>query len=71
MSKKLENVEDERATTRLDLLTSAQTDWTGAKVCEISIREDGKIVWINVEGVCLLRVCRIENLVLDDRRKKK
>lgn len=32
------------------------------------IREDGKVVWINTETHCLVRICGIEQLVLDDRR---
>ena len=35
---------------------------------EISIREDGKVIWVNSEQGCLLRVSGIKNLVLDDRR---
>ncbi len=43
-------------------------DLTAPKVVEISIRDDGKVVWVNIDGVCQLRACRIENLVIDDRR---
>ena len=37
-------------------------------VVEISIRDDGRVIWVNVDGVCRLRCCRIEKLVVDDRR---
>ena len=37
---------------------------------EVSIREDGRVLWVNVGGVCLLRICRIVGEVqIDDRRK--
>lgn len=37
-------------------------DITGAEHVEILIREDKKVIWVNVNGVCRLRVCRIETL---------
>lgn len=46
-----------------------QIDITGPDIVEISIREDGKVIWINVDGICACRVCRIKELVIDDRRK--
>ena len=49
---------------------SKQVDVTGADVVEISIREDGKVVWINVDGMCACRVCRIKEIIIDDRRVK-
>jgi hypothetical protein len=41
---------------------------TQPSVVQIVIRQDGKTVWINVDGVCRLRVCRIEKLLLEDQR---
>ena len=43
-------------------------DITGADVVELVIRDDGKVVWVNVNGICCLRVCKVERVVLDDRR---
>ena len=43
-------------------------DITGAEVVEVSIRDDGKVIWINTEKGCVLRICRIGKLILDDRR---
>lgn len=37
---------------------------------DISIRPDGKVVWVNVDGLCVLRICRIPRLDVDDGRKK-
>jgi hypothetical protein len=45
-------------------------DITAPDVVEVSIREDGTVIWINVDGICKLRVCQIPNLVVDDRRIK-
>ena len=35
---------------------------------EIAIRHDGKVLWINVDGKCVLRVCQIKALILYDNR---
>jgi hypothetical protein len=35
---------------------------------DITVREDGKVVWVNVDGICVLRICQIPVLdVLDAR----
>ena len=44
-------------------------DITGAKTVEVLIRSDGKVLWINTEEGCVLRICRIENLYVSDERK--
>ena len=43
-------------------------DITAPKDVEVSIRFGGKVLWINVDGKCELRICQIGNLVLDDKR---
>lgn len=44
-------------------------DITGTDIVEISIREDGKVVWVNTEDGCQLRICRIKGKIeIDDRR---
>ena len=47
-------------------------DITKPKFVEIDIRNDGKVVWINIDGICRLRACRIgkDRLVVNDRRKE-
>ena len=35
---------------------------------EISIRYDGKVIWVNIDDVCVLRVSRLKRVVIDDRR---
>jgi hypothetical protein len=37
---------------------------------EITIRKDGKVVWINAEGYCLFRICQIPGrIIIKDERK--
>jgi hypothetical protein len=43
---------------------------TAPKIVEVEIRNDGKVLWINVDGKCELRACRIEELVLTDHREE-
>lgn len=40
-------------------------------VVEVMVNNDGSVVWVNVDGVCRLRVCRIPHLVLMDMREEK
>jgi len=35
-------------------------DITAPSHVEIEIREDGHVVWVNVDGECVLRACRID-----------
>lgn len=59
---------DDRNPNLMDALLSAQLDITGADNVEIQIREDKKVIWVNVQGVCVLRICQIKNLALTDER---
>lgn len=37
---------------------------------EVMIRSDGKVLWINVDGKCVLRICQIEvPIEINDERK--
>lgn len=45
-------------------------DITAPEVVEILIREDGEVVWVNVDGICRFRACRIRNVQLNDLREK-
>jgi hypothetical protein len=44
------------------------TDITGPGVVELSVRDDGKVVWVDVDGRCELRACQIGEILIDDRR---
>lgn len=35
---------------------------------QVSIRHDGKILWVNVNGACVLRVSRAESIEVEDAR---
>jgi len=39
--------------------------------CEIEIREDGKVVWISIDGLTKVRICRIKNLYITDNRPER
>lgn len=39
-----------------------------AKHCEITVRRDGKTVWINTEDGCVCRIQNIEVLTVIDKR---
>lgn len=45
-------------------------DITGARAVEVSVRDDGKVLWVNVDGLCVLRVCRIDYIEVNDARRK-
>lgn len=50
----------------VDDLLAAALDVTAPQHIDITIDEHAKVVWINVNGVCLLRACRISRLDLSD-----
>lgn len=41
-------------------------DITAPEVVEILIKHDSKVIWINIDGVCMLRACRIKYLEIND-----
>lgn len=51
-------------------------DWTGIVTditapehgVEIQIRNDGKVIWVHVDGVTVLRICQIPELRISDAR---
>lgn len=45
-------------------------DITAPKVVQIEIRNDGSVLWVNVDGKCALRCCRIGELTIKDNRPK-
>jgi hypothetical protein len=45
-----------------------QTDCTAPENVEIVLDKDGKRIWINCEGICLLRICRAASITLFDNR---
>lgn len=47
-----------------------QIDLTGPELVQIEIKSDGKVLWVNVDGVCVFRACRIKYLTVSDNRNK-
>ena len=44
-------------------------DITNPETVQILIDADGKTVWVNVDGICLFRACRIKDLDVQDDRE--
>jgi len=45
-----------------------QLDITGPETpVEIVVSQDKKVIWVNTEGVCVLRICRIPELIMEER----
>lgn len=53
------------------LVLDNQLDITGADVVEVSHSADGTVLWVNVSGICALRICRIKQLMMNDTEVKK
>jgi len=53
---------------RLSEILGHFLDLTEPECVEIEIQRDGKVVWINVNGLCRLRACKIKDLKLIDNR---
>lgn len=53
---------------KLTTILGVMKDISGPEHVEILIRHDGKVVWINVDGICHLRICGMNKLVLTDER---
>jgi hypothetical protein len=44
-------------------------DINGSDGVEVKIRGDGNVLWVNtVEGGCILRICKIKSIVVEDER---
>lgn len=39
-------------------------DITAPLIVEVQIRSDEKVLWVNIDGICRLRCCRIAALVV-------
>jgi hypothetical protein len=40
-------------------------DITAPKLVQVVIRADGKVLWVNTEQGCVLRICQIPGLILE------
>ena len=59
------NMRADDAEGSFDALLENQLDITGAKLVSVQWREDNSVLWVNVNGVCVLRVCAIEKLKIE------
>ena len=44
-------------------------DFTGGHV-QVQISRDGKVVWVNLNGGCILRISRAESVKIEDCRPR-
>jgi hypothetical protein len=35
---------------------------------QVQVRGDGQVLWVHVDGVTVLRICRVKNLEIQDDR---
>lgn len=54
---------DEKA---LQEILDSHIDVADAEYVEVLVNTARNILWVNVNGVCLLRICRIKNLTIGD-----
>lgn len=45
-------------------------DITQPEEVEVLVRADRKVLWVNVDGQCKLRICRIKNLTIIEESKR-
>lgn len=50
----------------LEALSQAHVDVTAPDGVEVVVSADQKTIWVNVNGVCVFRACRIKHLRLDE-----
>ena len=44
-------------------------DITGSECVQVEICDDGRVLWVNNESGCILRICQIKHIeVIDNRR---
>jgi len=54
----------------MTILEVKMLDIAAPEAVEITIQADGKKVWVNVDGICMFRACRIKHLTLNDDRSE-
>ena len=55
---------------RVRLEEPRMLDLTGVDLVQIQISSDGKTLWVNTstEGACILRICKIGKIEIEDHR---
>ena len=44
-------------------------DLSKPRAVEVIVRNDGKVLWVNVDGLCRLRICGVKKLTVEDGRR--
>jgi hypothetical protein len=52
----------------MDTKILEMVDITAPEMVQVQIDVYGKTLWVNVNGICRFRACRIEHLSIDDDR---
>jgi hypothetical protein len=52
-----------------DFLSQLDITGDGITIVQFEIRDDGKVVWLNVNGITRTRICRITELHITDNRE--
>ena len=47
------------------------TNITGAEVVEVRINDNGSTLWVNTEQGCVLRICQIKYIQVEDNRRRR
>lgn len=45
-----------------------QVDLTAPELVEVELNHDGTVLWVNVDGICRLRICRFKKIRIIDNR---
>jgi hypothetical protein len=53
---------------QLELVVAAEMDVAGPEAVEVEVRADGTVIWVNVDGICRFRACRVGRLTVTDHR---
>ena len=46
------------------------SDITEPKAVQVEVNPTGSILWVNVDGLCVLRICKMEQFDIVDNRKE-
>jgi hypothetical protein len=54
----------------MDIRNKTTVDLIEPEVVQIVIRDDGKVIWVNADGICMFRACRVGTILVEDQRKE-
>jgi hypothetical protein len=52
----------------MEIKVTEMLDINGPEQVEVLLRADHKVLWVNIEGICRLRVCNIQNFEFRDEK---